>query len=455
MADQPTPDFSQNQQYAPGFQPQQPIPGISSSFPQQQLSPFQQSPQIAQQADMIAVQSMVNSRTTMAIAQQNLMQSMHTAMLGTMGAFSDMSRRGSSMIMSMSPTGRYNDMLAPNQNWALESSFRREVGYGLGNSMGLDPYNSTFSRLMQGRRPEFLTEGEYGSTMRFAGDIRKDQFMKGLGSIGGSAALSATASVLGLGMGASLAVPMVGGLVIDRMLEANFAEREETLKQQMLAKTKRVGIGQQFISTGDSAQITKTFFEQSNPYGSRFFGDTALGRAFKPDVDKHKIFQDVRDSGLLSFESLNADHVIDYVNKISATVEKFSRIGKVTREVATKIMADMKGSGLHGDDLISTFKQTAYTSSLTGIDMQTLGNVISGTSAQAGASGFNNTHAAQSMNNIISGYAMMQQNGMFKGKNVMDLSQREMSYKTVHWQLTRENSYPKLKLVPLQRQPRF
>ena len=68
MADQPTPDFSQNQQYAPGFQPQQPIPGISSSFPQQQLSPFQQSPQIAQQADMIAVQSMVNSRTTMAIA---------------------------------------------------------------------------------------------------------------------------------------------------------------------------------------------------------------------------------------------------------------------------------------------------------------------------------------------------------------------------------------------------
>jgi len=421
MADQPQPDFSQNQQYAPGFQPQVPIPGISSSYNQQPQ--FQQNQFVSQQADQIAVQSMVSSRTTMALAQQNLMQSMHTALLGTIGAFSDMSRRSGAMITSMSPAGRYNDMLAPNQNWALESSFRREAGFGLSNWMGLDPYNSPMSRLIQGRRPEFLTEGEYSSTMGYAGSLRKEQFLTGVKSIGASAGLSWATSALGLGMGASLVVPMVGGLLLDRAFEAEHAEHEDLLRLQMQVKNKRVGVGQQYINTQEAAKMQGAFYEHDNPYASRFFGDTALGRAFKPDVEKLKVFQSSMDNGLLSFESLDADSIIKQINKISDVVEKFSRIGKVTREVSMKLMGDLKSSGIHGERLTADFAHAAITSSNTGIDLQELVGLKSGVARDASYRGYDTFSASRGVENIISGYAMMQANGMFAQKDKGRLTQ--------------------------------
>lgn len=430
MADQPQPDFSQNQQYAPGFQAQQPIPGISSSFnqPMQYQQQFQPNPMVAQQADMIAVQSMVNSRTTMQLAQQNLMSSMHFALAGTMGAFSDITRRGGAMVTAMSPVGKYNDMLAPNQNWALESSFRREVGFMAASGMGLDPHTSVMSRMLQGRRPEFLTEGEYGSTMGYATQLRKASFEKGLMSIGASAGLTMGASALGLGLASSIALPMVGGLIVDRMLEASHAEHESSIKYQLGAKTKRVGIGQQFMHTGEMSKVHQSFYESENPYISRFLGDNALGNAFKPDVQKLKIFDQMKDNGLMSFESLNADNIINYVNKIASTVEKFSRIGKVTREVATKLMGDIKGVGIHGNDMISSFQTTAYESNLTGIDMQQLTGIKTNAAASVRMQGFQSQNAFDSMGQIISGFSMMQNAGSFRSKDVMQLSQGVFNY---------------------------
>ena len=308
MADQPQPDYSQSPQYSPGFQPQVPIPGITSSYQSQPYqSPFQQpyyqggSQYVMQQADSMAFSSANSSKITMAIAQQNLMYSMHNAMLGTLGAFSDVSRRGSSMITAMSPAGRYNDFLAPNQNWALESSFRREVGYNVMKGFGLDPYDSPLSRLVQGRRPEFLTEGEYGSTMNIASKLRGEQFEKGFLSVAAGFGASGLVSALGMGLAPAIAIPMGIGLVADRMLEAKYAESEDLLKNQMYVKNKRMGIGQQYINTREMGKIHKTFYEEDNPYASRFFGDNFLGNAFKPDVEKLKVFHNAADNGLLSF----------------------------------------------------------------------------------------------------------------------------------------------------------
>jgi hypothetical protein len=430
MADQPIPDFSQNQQYAPGFQPQTPIPGISSSFTQQQQ--FQQflqtNPIVQQQADQIAVQSMITSRTTMALAQQNLMQSMHTAMLGTMGAFSDVSRRGSAMITSMSPAGRYNDMLAPNQNWALESSFRREMGFSIGNYFNLDPYHSVMSRLIQGRRPEFLTEGEYRSTMDIAHKMRMSQFEKGAISVGGSTALGLLANTAELSIGASVALPLVGGLAIDRILEANYAEHESMLKYVLDAKTKRVGIGQQFINSREMERVHNLFYERDNPYARRLFGDNIIGNLWKPDVEQLKIFDQIRDNGLMSFEKLDADSILKYINKVTDAVEKFSRIGKLTREASVKIMSQLKGAGIHGQDMLDQFKDIAYQSNLTGIDAQTLTDIRAGAASSASGLGFNATYSSQSMGNILSSFVMMQNAGNFRGKNVMDLAQNAFQY---------------------------
>jgi AraC-like DNA-binding protein len=431
MADQPIPDFSQNQQFAPGFQPQMPIPGISSSFPQQQQQ-FQQFPQtnsiLQQQADQIAVQSMVTSRTTMALAQQNLMQSMHTAMLGTMGAFSDISRRGGAMITSMSPAGRYNDMLAPNQNWALESSFRREMGFSIGNHFNLDPHNSVMSRLIQGRRPEFLTEGEYGATMGIAHQMRVGQFEKGAASAFGSTALSMMASAGGLSFGASIALPLVGGLIIDRALEASYAEQESKLKYNLNARTKRVGIGQQFINSREMEKVHTSFYEHDNPYARRYFGDNALGNLWKPDIEKLKVFDQMKDNGLMSFEKLDSDSILKYINKVTDAVEKFSRIGKLTHEASVKIMSQLKGAGIHGQDMLDQFKDIAHQSNLTGIDAQTLTDIRAGAASSASGLGFNATHSSQSMGNILSSFVMMQTAGNFRGKNVMDLTQNAFQY---------------------------
>lgn len=426
MADQPVPDFSQNQQFAPGFQPQQPIPGISSSFNpgQQQFSNIQQmNPMLQQQADQIAVQSMVTSRTTMALAQQNLMQSMHFAMMGTMGAFSDVTRRGGAMITSMSPAGRYNDMLAPNQNWALESSFRREVGYGFSNMLGLNPMTSPMSRMIQGRRPEFLTEAEYGTTMGYASQIRQAELTKGMQSIAGSGLMTMGASALGLGLGASIALPMIGGVVLDRFLEAQHAEHESLLRSQMTVRNKRVGIGQQYIDSREMEKVHSSFYEKDNPYASRFFGDNAIGRAFKPDIEKLKVFQSAADNGLLAFENLDAESIIKQITKISDTVEKFSRIGKVTREVSMKLMGELKGAGIHGDKLFADFGSAAITSSITGIDLQSLVGMKSDAARQGSYRGYDTFSASSGVENIISGYAMMQSNGMFKQKDISRLTQ--------------------------------
>ena len=438
MADQPIPDFSQTNQFAPGFQPQMPIPGISSSFtqaPQQQYSPLYNG-NTSYIADQIATQSVTSSRVTMALAQQSLMNSMHTAMLGTMGAFSDITRRSGAMITSISPAGRYNDMLAPNQNWALESSFRREAGFGIANFMGLNPQTSVMSRLIQGRRPEFLTEGEYSSTMKFAGQLRQEQFMKGLASVGVGAGLSIAGTSLATGLGLGIAgtvgigmvLPAALGLGFDRMLEAEFAESESSLKTQMMVKNKRMGIGNQFMRTGEAKKMHSSFYESDNPFAARFFGDTALGNAFKPDVQKLKIFENATSSGLMSYENLNADNVINYVNKIAADVEKFSRIGKVTRDTYQKILSNIKATGIHGNDMFASARQTANISSLTGIDMEQLSGIQDNAAITAQSYGMDNFAARESMGNIVSGFAMMQKSGAFQNKNIMQLSQGMFNY---------------------------
>ena len=422
MADQPQPDFSQTQQFAPGFVQAPPIPGIQSSYPNPQ-SQFNANLLAAQTADAIAVQNVTSARSTMALAQQNLMYTMHNAMLGTMTAFSDISRRGGSMITAMTPTGRYNDMLAPNQNWALESSFRREMGYGVSKWMGLDPYNSPMSRLIQGRRPEFLTEGEYGSTMKFAHEMRVDQMQKGLASVGISAGAGMAASAMGFGLVAGLTAPLAIGVVGDRMLEAHFAERESLLQSQIKAKTKRVGIGQQYINTDEIAKVHGTFYGEDNPYAARFLGDNALGNAFRPDVQKLKMFQQAQDNGLFAFESLDADSLIKKINQISETVEKFSRIGKVTRDVSMKLMGDLKASGVSGSALNTDFASASMTSSLTGIDLQSLVGMKAQAARQGSYLGYDTFSASSSFENTLSGFAMMQANGLFKQKDIMQMAQ--------------------------------
>ena len=425
MADQPVPDFSQNQQFAPGFQPQMPIPGISSSYQQQQQQ-FQPSYQpnqfIAQQANMIAIQGMNNNQSTMVLAQQNLMYSMHNALLGTMNAFTDVSRRSGNMINHISAAGTYNDMLAPNQNWALESSFRREMGFHMMRGVNSDPYNSTWSRLIQGRRPEFLTEGEYSSSMGYASKLRGMQFEKGIASIGMTAALGWGVGTLGLGLAPAMAIPMIGGLAFDRHLEAQHAEHEDLLRQQMYVKNKRVGIGQQFISTSAMADVHGSFYKQDNPYWSRFFGDTAVGRAFKPDVEKLKMFNQASESGLLAFENLDVDSLIKKINEISNTVEKFSRIGKVTREASIKMMGELKGAGIHGSDTASAYMSAAHTSSLTGIDMPTIVGLKSRVSAAGNAMGYDGYSSAQTYETVLSGFAMMQSRGLFQKQDIMRMT---------------------------------
>ena len=422
MADQPQPDWSQSQQFAPGFQPQVPIPGIQSSYPQQQQQPnFNQSQAISQQADAIVYQSTSNAKMTMALVQQNLMNSMHNALLGGLTAFSDVSRRGSSMITAMSPAGQYNDMLAPNQNWALESSFRREAGFGVGKFFGLDPYNSVTSRLLQGRRPEFLTEGEYSQTMGFASKLRQESLMTTLKSVGASTALGYAAGFMGPipGIGAMV----LGGMTIDRAFEAAHMEHEDLLRQQMIYRNKRVGIGQQYISSADIEKVHGAFYEQENPFAARFFGDTAVGNAFRPDVSKLKVFTQAADAGLFANEGLDADSVIKHINRISKTVEEFSRIGKVTRDVSVKLMGDLKASGINGNQLFTDYASSALTSSVTGIDMQTLVGIKGQAARQGAYLGYDTFSASQSIENNLSGFAMMKASGMFRQKDIMRLAQ--------------------------------
>jgi hypothetical protein len=442
MADQPQPDFSQNQQFAPGFQPQMPIPGISSSYNNPNYGyQYQQNQQQynnpTQQSDQIAVQNVIQSQNTMAIVQQNLMNSMHTAMLGSMNAFSDVTRRSASMVSAIVPQGtRYNDLLAPNQNWALESSFKREMGYMAFNGMGVDPYQSTWSKLIQGRRPEFMTEGEYGSAMGYATQLRVANLEKvGIGLSGGLAT-SAAANVLygtayGLGGAASLAVggvAAVAGLGIQRMAEAEFAEKEEIIRQKMTSRFKRVGIGQQWISDDTAGRVTQEFYGQENPYWARFFGNNAVGNAFRPDVQKLKIFDQVKDNGLMSFENLDPDAVIGYVNKLSSTIEKFSRIAKVTREQSIKIMADIKSTGIHGDELLETFKSSAVQSSLTGLDIREVSGMKNNAALQARQFGFQSYAASENMGNLLTGFAMMQQNGAFRGQDAREMAATSFNF---------------------------
>ena len=426
MADQPIPDFSQNQQFAPGFQPQQPIPGITSSYPQNQ--PFQPNQMAAQQADMMVMQSNTNARMTMQLTQQNLMNSMHTALMGTMGAFSDMSRRGGSMITAMSPTGKYNDMLAPNQNWALESSFRREVGFRIADSMGLDPHKSALSRFIQGRRPEFLTEGEYRSTMGFATEMRKSSVESGLLSVGATLGLGA----LPLTGAAAFAFPILGGMVADAAIGARFAEHEDLIAGQMYVKNRRVGIGQQFMSTNEYAKMHDVTYKADNPFAARMLdrlpGMKGVADLFRPDTTFDKTFKAASEGGLLSFENLDADHVTDYINKITKQVEKFSKIGKVTKEASMKMMSEIKGSGIQGNEMFESYKTAAYTSSLTGINMQDIVGLKTGASQQANQLGMNNFAASQGAESVLSGFAMMQQNGMFRNQNIGEMTNKAINY---------------------------
>lgn len=427
--DQPIPDFSQSPQYAPGFQPQAPIQGIYSSYNgQPQQFSYQQNPLIAQQADAIAMQSMVNTRQTMVLAQQNLMNSMQTAMMGTMNAFSDITRRSSSMITNMSPVKSYNDILAPNQNWMLESSFRREAGYMISNGLGLDPYNSPLSRLIQGRRPEFLTEGEYGRTMRYASELRGSEFSKGLKGVGIDLGVSALMGLTGASLATSLVVPAVVGVAAKGYLNQKYAEHEDLLETQLYTTNKRVGLGQQYISVEDTKKMHGAFYAEENPFMARLFGKNAVGNLFRPDVSKLDVFKNASENGLLAYENLDADSLIKYISKISDTVEKFSRIGKVTREASQKLMGELKSSGIHGDNLLADFSHAAITSSVTGLDLQSLIGIKSQSARQASYLGYDTYSASSNAENILSGYAMMQANGMFKQKDISRLTQLSMDY---------------------------
>lgn len=322
-----------NNQYGQMGMPQQ------NYVPMPDPSQYMMGQNYAQQTQYLANYSQSNLQQTMQFAQYNFHQHMQASLQGSMQAamaiFSPVGNAMAKMNERM-----YNDILLPGGSYALERSFGREMAWGLGLA------NSELGRALKigGRKPEFLSNGEYAFQMNRAVRHGREELMDML--LGGGA--STAGSIAGMAFGppgiiAGTAFGMVADATVGLALKPYMEHRKynrEFLQYTEMADLNK-GAGQRRLSNAASEEMSDWMYNHDVSGWSHVPLMGWLGKRRTPDTKYQDTFKQMAQEGLLRDSDLNdVDKLKKTVSDTAAFVEKYAGILHTTKEAVMK----MKGA---------------------------------------------------------------------------------------------------------------
>lgn len=288
-----------------------------------------------------------NLRATLQTAQYNFHQHMQNVLQGTMASAMAVYNTGKG-ITDKAREHVYQDMLLSQGNYALERSLWRDVAWGSGLA------GSDFGRALKigGRRPQFLSAGEYDFQMGRSWHHRQGELidtMIGGGVAAGASALGmAVAGPLGLigGLAVGYGIDQTAGKLIQPFLDRRAAVREMGHFTDITDLNS--GVRQRRMSAGASSAMAEQFFEGdvSNWKYVPVVGDILAGRTGR-EIKYADTFKKMSEFNL--FRDLNPDDIdkiSDRVKKSVEVIDKYAGLLNTTRDAIIQIKGRFNQMGM-------------------------------------------------------------------------------------------------------------
>jgi hypothetical protein len=354
--------------------PQMPYDGNYSDYQQQQQQ--MQMPQsnmafnnnYMQNNSMLMNMGQSNIQATMATASYNFHQHMQDVLQGTMASAMAIYNTGRSAVDKSRETV-YQDQLMGNGIFALERSTWRDVAWGTGLA------GSDFGRALKigGRRPEFMTGGEYTYQMNRSFEHRKDEWQDELVA-GGATALG---SYVGMTFGPpGLVAGMATGYVVDqtlgKLVQPYLDKRAVTREMRQFTEMADLnqGVGQRRMSQESSDALATEFYEHDT---SRLkyvpFIGKSLDKRYGYEIKEQDVFKKMAQFDLM--RDINPDDVDKITERIKDTakvMDKFAGLLHVTRDKIAEIKGKFNAIGMNNSQQDNALSNLAKFTTATGYD---------------------------------------------------------------------------------------
>ena len=343
--------------------------------------------------------SMMYNPSTMQIASNQMMQGMSNVFQGTMQASSQLMQAFSGMGNAANRFvvgSKYNDVYDGPNNFALESSMRRE----LGSAMGFTHETPLGRLLLGGFRPDFMTDRAFANQMQAARETRFSASNMADFGITGAATIAGFAAG---GILPSLIAAPIGALVARGVNSTEFMRHDRAEKEAWERDVNmRYGFGAEgYFDKKTSGGVARWLSEQEEPdFKSAFFGKSISRKlGWIPEVSAADTKSTMENLGMFSMRSgaYNAGDVTSAVRSITDSMKELAGIAKVLKEEIPKAAAELQKAGGF------TFNQSAQYMGLT----RQAANV-------AGMTGID-------LNKIVSAQAQMMQVGLQNGFSAMQV----------------------------------
>lgn len=300
-----------------------------------------------QQTQYFANMSQNNLQQTMQIAQYNFHQHMQATLQGTMQAamaiynpIANTMQKGNERI--------YNDIQLGGGAYALERGFGRELAWGSGLA------ESGLGRALRigGRRPEFLSNGEYAFQMHRAVHHGQEELMDML--IGGGA--STAGSIAGMAFGPpgivagtafGMALDATVGVALKPYLQRRKFNREFRQFSEMADLNH--GYGQRRLDDSGSEELSNWMYGHDVSAVSYIpLIGKSLNKRLSPDTKYEDTFKSMLQNGLFRDSNVNdIEGIKKQVTDTVSIVEKYAGILHTTKEAIMKMKGTFNRLGMN------------------------------------------------------------------------------------------------------------
>jgi hypothetical protein len=308
-----------------------------------------------------------NIQATMATASYNFHQHMQDVLQGTMASAMAIYNTGRSAVDKSRETV-YQDQLMGNGIFALERSTWRDVAWGTGLA------GSDFGRALKigGRRPEFMTGGEYTYQMNRSfqhrvGEMQDELVSGGMSAIGMAAGMAMPFTPVGLLAG--YAIDQTLGKMIQPTLERHAATRE--MRQFTEMADLNQGVGQRRMGEESSDILASRFFEHdiSNLKYIPIVGDMIAGRV-GPEIKYKDTFKKMAQFDLMrDISPDDVDKITERVKQTAEVMDKFAGLLHTTRDKIVEIKGKFNAIGMGDAQQNSALGNLAKFTTTTGYDV--------------------------------------------------------------------------------------
>ena len=396
----------------------------------------QQQAMLYPQPDMSVQVTRPGMGQTMALAGQGLSMGMSNVMQGGMQASNHVMQVASNMSNTAhrfisGPT--YHDQYAGPNNFALETSFRREMA----SYAGAD-HNSFGGRLLLGGfRPDFMTDKAFARQMEAAQGVRFTTANKI--SMGADALAAGTMFIPGLNMVTSLVAAPIMKFGAHTLTSFNHGMRAEQAGADSWARyaNKRIGFGGDGYVDKASAMGIGMEFEEHD-LGAHAGWTKFMGKAIskkinlRPEIQYEELNKSMEDMGMFSQRTTGGydkEKITSAVKAIASEMKELAGIARVLKEEIPKAAAELQKAGGFGYEQSAKYmgltRQAAGVAATTGLDFRQITGASGQMMQAARGMGFNAEGTGEKYMDTLSQMSGLKSAGILgAGVNEVEFAQK-------------------------------